>query len=174
MHTRKVIAGAMAAALLGAGCGKADKPSAPAGPQIFKQAGVPFTFRYPADFSAVEAPRLPKGFIAILGVDKINFIDVRITSHKELAARRIPEVVGKALRDSGLTIVSSTRSQLAGMPLFSYVVKSSVKSTPTTSRLSFFAAMGRTWEVGCQYTRAAEGKIGAACSDALASLALQG
>lgn len=177
MHRLRPLATILVCALALAACGNDDTgATAPAtttttSEQQLSLSDVPFTFRYPGDFRAVAAERLPKGFRAILGLDPINFIDVRLTAGKALTSAQIRARLRKGLETSAGEIVQQGTVQRGGRSLVRFVVDAEANGTPTRSRLNFFRAGGRTWEIGCQSDAGGRARIDAACDRALQTLA---
>jgi hypothetical protein len=141
-------------------------------PQTLSIEGVPFTFEYPGTFA--PATTLPTGYLAILGIDPINFIDVRLTADEELSDEQITGDIGTAL-DTETTDVLGTSTRTVGtLAITSFDVSDASGAEPTTSRLNFFRAGGQTWELGCQWNAAGEAAIDDACDRMLDTLAVTG
>jgi hypothetical protein len=141
-------------------------------PQQLALDGVPFTFEYPGDFA--PAATLPTGYLAILGIDPINFIDVRRTADSEMTDEQITGDIAAAL-DTDTTHVVGTSTQTVGdITVFSFDVDDTSGTEPTTSRLNFFRASGQTWELGCQWNAAGESAIDDACDHMLETLTVTG
>lgn len=159
-----------------AGCGGDDDgadgattAAADVPPRVLRADDVPFTFRYPGDFRAVPRAQRPPGFRAIVGMDRLNFLDVRLTSREELSDERIEREVRRALGD-GVTTESVAREERRGLRTVRFVVTSNAGGQALRSQLTFFRAGGRTWELGCQSTEAGRSRIEAACTEALSTL----
>lgn len=156
-----------------AGATTTTTTAAKRGPQVLRANDIPFTFRYPGDFRAVPKAQRPQGFRAIIGLDRLNFLDVRLTSPEPLPDARIERLVRSALGE-GVTTESVAREQRGKLRTVRFVVRSTSGGTPLRSQLVFFRAGGRTWELGCQSTDAGRARIDAACEDALGSLRVKG
>jgi hypothetical protein len=138
----------------------------PPGHERLAVLGVPFTFAYPADFDAVEAEDLPAGFLAVVGLDPLAYIDVRLTEVDELTDEEIEERLRASLPD-GQQIVREGRAESEGGASFlTFEVRDDVDS-PTQGRLSFVRVDGQTWEIGCQWREAQRAEIEAACDTAV-------
>lgn len=142
-------------------------------PQVLRAADVPFTFEYPGDFRAVPKAQRPPGFRAILGLDRLNFLDVRLTAQTALPDARIEREVRKALGE-GIKTESVARERRGSLRTVRFVVTSQAGEEALRSQLVFFRAGGRTWELGCQSTQAQQARIDAACEAALGSLKVRG
>lgn len=134
--------------------------------------GVPFTFDYPGHFAAAES--LPTGYLAILGIDPINFIDVRRTADVELTDEQITGDIGAALESSTTDVLGTATRTTGTLTIVSFDVADTSGEAPTTSRLNFFRAGGRTWELGCQWNAAGADVIDDACDRMLETLAVTG
>lgn len=137
---------------------------------VFELADVPFTFGFPSTFAAAEA--LPPGYLAILGVDPINFIDVRLTADEELTDEDITEVIGPSLATDTTDVLGESSRVVDGETVISFEVVDNSGAEPTTSRLSFVRAGGRTWELGCQSDAAGADVIDDACDQMLATFTI--
>ena len=136
----------------------------------FELADVPFTFDYPGNFAAAET--LPTGYLAILGVDPINFIDVRLTAEEELSDEAITDEIGPALETDTTDVLGQSSRTVNGVSIISFEVVDNSGAEPTTSRLNFVRAGGRTWELGCQSNAAGADLIDDACDQMLDTFAL--
>ena len=139
-------------------------------PQFLQLDGVPFTFEFPGSFAAADA--LPTGYLAILGVDPINFIDVRLTAEQELSDETIADEIGSALETDTVDVLGQATRQAGGTTIISFEVVDNSGAEPTNSRLNFFRAGGSTWELGCQSNAAGEQLIDDACDRMLETLSI--
>jgi hypothetical protein len=140
-------------------------------PQQF-EGDTPFTFEYPATFAAVPEDALPAGYIAILGIDPVNFIDVRLTANEELSDEAIVNDIGGALTAPGVEVTDTTTSTADGVTFTVFTVVDTTSGTSTESRLHFFRADGRTWELACQMDEAGRDVVSAACDEMLRTFEL--
>lgn len=141
-------------------------------PQQLAVEDVPFTFEYPGEFA--PATTLPSGYLAILGIDPINFIDVRRTAEEEFTDEQLTDVIGAALDTDTTDVLGTSTRTLGGLTVVSFDVTDGSGAEPTTSRLNFFRAGGQTWELGCQWNAAGEATIDAACDRMLETLTVTG
>ncbi len=138
----------------------------PEGHERLVALGVPFTFAYPEEFVAVDADRLPAGFLAVVGLDPLDYIDVRLTEVEELTDEEIAERLRASL-PQGQQIVREGRAASEGGARFvTFEVREAVEAV-TYGRLSFVRVDGQTWEIGCQYQESKRADIEAACDTAV-------
>lgn len=149
-----------------------DAPIEPLAPQQLSLTGVPFTFEYPGEFAPAET--LPIGYLAILGIDPINFIDVRLTAETELTDDQITGQIGTALDTATTDVIGTSTRTVGDLTVFSFDVTDDSGAEPTSSRLNFFRAAGQTWELGCQWNTAGETTIDDACDHMLDTLTVTG
>jgi hypothetical protein len=133
----------------------------------FEHDAVPFTFDYPASFAPVAEADLPEGFLAVLGVGPVSFIDVRRTTDGELTHDQIVTTIGPALTTEGTAVLSYDTRDLDGGQAVTFLVADRGRPDLTVSRLTFVGAGGSTWELGCQASKADAATINAACEQAL-------
>ena len=136
----------------------------------FELAEVPFTFDYPGSFAAADT--LPTGYLAILGIDPINFIDVRLTADEELTDDDIVDEIGAALETDTTDVLGQSTRTVDGVVIISFEVADHSAEETTNSRLHFVRAGGRTWELGCQSNDAGADVIDDACDQVLETFAL--
>lgn len=151
-----------------------DTTTTAVGPLVFEASGVPFTFDYPANFAAVPPADLPPGYIAILGIDPLNFIDVRLTAEAELTDDQLIDDIGATLTRPGLDVLNQTSARAAGITFITFNVTDTTGDTPTQSTLRFFRAGGKTWELACQHDDTGRTTIEPACDDMLDTFELAG
>jgi hypothetical protein len=135
--------------------------------------GVPFTFDYPVDFIAVPDEQLPQGFLAIIGLDQINFLDVRLTSQEELTDEEIEEDIGASLETETSRIVQQSSTRRSNLDSVDFTVEDTSGAAPTISKLHFFRADDRTWEIACQSDPAGRARIDAACATVLDTIRIE-
>lgn len=152
----------------GASTGENELPST----QQLQLDDVPFTFAYPGNFA--PADELPTGYLAILGIDQINFIDVRLTADGELTDEDITGTIGAALETDTTDVLGQSTQTVGDVTFISFEVSDTSGTEPTTSRLNFVRADGRTWELGCQSNAAGDAVIDDACDQMLDTFTLTG
>ncbi len=141
----------------------------PEGSQPFSHGEVPFTFEYPDTFAATPPEELPAGFLAVLGIGPVSFIDVRLTDNGERSDDDIIRNVLPRLHTPNTLVVETGTIQLDGDSGVTAVVTDSTGEELTLSRLTFFRAGGRTWELGCQSRQEDQEVMDAACTQMLAT-----
>jgi len=141
-------------------------PDLPEGAHILDVPGVPFTLAYPKGFEAVDADKLPAGFHAVVGINPIDFIDVRLAATTELDqdALRAKLTAGLPL---GQDLVSTDELRTHGVRFFVMRAQDSTGGVPTVSRLNFVHVGGETWEIGCQSQERNRARLDSACDLAL-------
>jgi hypothetical protein len=133
----------------------------------FQLTDVPFTFDYPANFAPVEPDKLPTGYFAIIGIDPINFIDVRLTATEELSDERIRDEIGGALDTDTTDVLEESTTERGDVTFITFEVSDTAQAEPTISRLNFVRAGGQTWELGCQSDLGGHDVIDEACDQML-------
>lgn len=184
------IALAAIAAVTLAGCGGNNNPSSTSPPttaavtpsqttptapaltaQTFSSPGVAFTFKYPSDF-ARRQDQLPPGFRGILGLDPVNFIDVRLVARSRLGTAHLRRVVDSIFKRANTDVKEVVTSKHSALEMIRYDVREDVNGGTTRSLLHFFAAGPSTWEIGCQFTAAGRARIMPACNEAVNSISV--
>lgn len=140
--------------------------STPTTLQTFRVTGVPFTFKYPANFAQVQAPA---GFIWIAGVSPVDILDVRKVDSRVYSSEGLKTVFGTKLKgQSGVHIVGTGTDVAGGLKTVTYTVTSGT-TTPLTSKLIYFSTGGASWQLECQSQAKNRAAIDVACAQALAT-----
>lgn len=157
---------------LRAGSDSAEDPSAgepaAAGPLVFRQSGVPFTFDYPEQFAPADPPA---GILWVAGISPVDIVDVRRVADREFSTQGMRTVYGTILRDlDGVDVLGSeTRQTGVGEVVIFDVANES--TLPLRSRLGYLAFAGSTWQIECQSQAEHQTEIDDACELVLRTLA---
>jgi hypothetical protein len=130
---------------------------------------IPFSFEYPGNFAS--APN-PPGVLWLAGISPVDIMSVRYVASREYKdQQKLASDMKAGIEKPGtMAIANQTTGTAGGKPAMVFTVTSNAGGTPIQSRLTFFSASGKTWQVECQSQQSGREFIDAACDRAMETL----
>jgi hypothetical protein len=140
--------------------------------QDLKVNTIPFSFKYPGNFAS--APN-PPGVLWLAGISPVDIMSVRYVAPREYKDQgKLAADMKTGIEKPGtMAIANQSAGTAGGKPTVIYTVTSNAAGTPIQSRLIFFSASGKTWQVECQSQQSGREFIDAACDRAMETLTFQ-